>query len=206
MAGLEPDIVKQHDRARWAGDWQALIRLLKPQRAVELNARILKTIGEIADPKSGAAVADYLKRDARVAVQWKGAEALGRIGDPRAIPVLRTMVLDSDAPVIYAAVEALGELGGEEALEALRRAPRRNRLVRMRLATALGKIGGSHAVEMLAELARDPMASVRHRAFEALVKIGSPSAADVLDQALPRTWSPIWHFWVKRNIRKMRAA
>jgi HEAT repeat protein len=205
VADLDLDIVRAHNRARRAGDWRALIPLLKPHRADGIIARILRTLGEIGDPKSVPAIIDYLKRDRRVGVQWKGATALGRIRDPRAIPTLRGIVVEFGAPPIYAAVEALGEIGGPDALEALRRAPRRNRLVRTRLAEALGKIGGEEAVEMLAELTHDPMTSVRHRAYQALIRIGSPLSADALEHSLPSVRSPIWRMWIERSIRRVRA-
>lgn len=52
--------------------------------------------------------------------------------------------------------------------------------VRREVAFALGEVGGEDLVRPLAELARDPVSSVRLIAVEALGKIGGPEAVQVL--------------------------
>ncbi|WP_440949662.1 HEAT repeat domain-containing protein [Methanosphaerula subterraneus] len=54
------------------------------------------------------------------ATRWKGAEALGRLGDPRAVDDLIGALQDEDRLVRKKAVWALGSIGDSRAIPPLR--------------------------------------------------------------------------------------
>lgn len=82
-------------------------------------------------------------------VRREAAEALGRIGDVKAVePLIKTFV-DMNEQVRHSAAEAVGRIG-ESAIEPLSRALRDGEMiVRMQAVRALGKIGSAKAVELL---------------------------------------------------------
>jgi len=81
-------------------------------------------------------------------VRWKAAEALGRIGDKRAVEPLIHALKDEDWYVRWKAAEALGRIGDKRAVEPLIQALKdEDSDVRREAAEALGKIGDKRAVE-----------------------------------------------------------
>lgn len=144
------------------------------------------------------------------------ARALGRLGDPRAIPQLIEALADSDTDVRQAAVEACVALGAlpalEEAVQHHAHAWVRSHaaealgklgglgttavllaalsdaewLVRASVAEALGKTGAAEAVEALCGLLRDSESTVRFQVVHALQALASPRAIPALVDALER--------------------
>ena len=88
-------------------------------------------------------------------VRLRAADALGEIGDSRAIEPLVQALRDEDRDVQFEVAEALGMMG-ERAVEPLMQALRdEDHNVRWGAASALGKIGDSRAVEPLIQALKD---------------------------------------------------
>jgi len=101
------------------------------------------------------------------------AEALGQIGDVRAVEPLVTALKDKDKSVRKAAAEALGQIADPRALEPLIGTLQdRNAFVRRAAAGALGHLPDPRAVDALAAILNDTLD--RDAAFSALVTIGAP--------------------------------
>lgn len=112
-------------------------------------------------------------------------EALGRIGDKRAVePIIET--LDSTRPEVkIAAAIALRKIGDEQAANAL--VPLLNHTspdVRRAGVSALRKLGNEDAVEGLISCLQDNNQIIRAMATEALSRIGDSRSTDALIQAL----------------------
>ena len=106
-----------------------------------------------------------------VYVRKNAVEALGKIGDNRAVEPLIAALNDSDSDVREYAADALGEIGDKRAVEPLIVALRdSNDNVRNNSVWALGKIGDKRAVEPLIASLKDSD-SVRSEAAIALVTI-----------------------------------
>src|ERR1035437_8186047 len=117
-------------------------------------------------------------------VRKAAAEALGQIGDPRAVERLATRLKDSNGSVRKVAVEALVKTGAS-AVDALATALEDRGLdARIDAAGALGQIGDPRAVEPLAVALKDRDGGVGKAAAEALGRIGDPSAVEPLVTAL----------------------
>ena len=116
------------------------------------------------------------------------AEALGRLGDPRAVQPLASVVLNDDnASVREHAAGALGALGDPGAVSALTTASLNDRsaAVREHAVVALGRTGGARAFEtLLGVMDADDVEEVRAHAAYALGLLGDPRALDPLVDAL----------------------
>jgi len=114
------------------------------------------------------------------------AEALGHMGDPRALEPLVKALRDEESDVAERAAEALGRLGDPRAFEPLHQGLRDARyLVRMYAASALGKLGDRRALEALrAVLGEDEEWAVRRDAACALGQLGDARAFDAVLNAL----------------------
>jgi HEAT repeat protein len=167
-------------------------------RCARIGARaVMPLIGAL----SGTDSADYMVRI------W-ATEALGKIGDARAVEPLIAALPDGTAGLSGYVADALGEIGDARAVdplisqlgafsahhaaEALCRigppavAPLIGALrgeesaVRRLAAESLGKIGDARAVEPLIAALRDADGRVRWGATEALGKIGSPAVEPLM--------------------------
>jgi HEAT repeat protein len=212
---------QQYTDARRRRDPVALAGLLDRQKDASLVIRSLQALGDIRGPKALETITRYLDQDDRPAVQNGGMDALRRLGDSRAIPILRDALTRAGEPCRFGAVQALGDIGGDDAVQALRSdvafssKPREYRLIgrrvsdedellRAEIADALGKIGTDSAVDAL-ESMLVTSAHTNTRAYRALVEIGSPAAADALERALPRARNRRSRWRVQRQIRRIRA-
>ncbi len=105
---------------------------------------------------------------------WAAATcALGKIGDPRAVEPLLTVLRNGDQRTRVSAIEALGEIRDQRAIEALLpllqdEDPRVRRIT----VEALGNIGDPHLIEPLRSLLQDPIFSTRQRCAHILAKLG----------------------------------
>ncbi|HZD43613.1 MAG TPA: HEAT repeat domain-containing protein, partial [Methanomicrobiales archaeon] len=137
-------------------------------------------------------------------------EALGQIGNKRAVPNLSALLNDKSTEVRWAAAIALGELGDAAAVPALQQALQdTDKYVRYGAVLALDKLGyqpatdeerawihlgrqdweelekmGDPALAPLKRALKDKHADVRGRAVEALGKMGDPRALHVLMRSL----------------------
>ncbi len=101
--------------------------------------------------------------DGSLGVRRAAAEALGRIGNDRAVDKLIEALQDKDSWVREAAAEALGRIGNERAVDKLIKALKNRRRVGVReaAAEALGNIGDKQAVDELVEALQDESSRVR---------------------------------------------
>jgi HEAT repeat protein len=111
-------------------------------------------------------------------------DALGRIGDSRALPALHRVLQESPREELRAdAATALGAIGAAESraqlLIALRREP--TLVGRAAIVSALGAWRDAEAIAALAALLDDPRhRALRPRAIQALGRMGSPAAPPLL--------------------------
>lgn len=139
-------------------------------RAVEqLAAQGEKAVDALAAVAHKSSEADHRRR-----VVW----ALGRIGGPSALKVVRRALADSDSRVQLAAVNCVATLRDRHAETSLRRLLADEDLrVRRAAATALGRIGNVAAVDaLLAALDSDADRILEHAVIFALIEIDDPQA------------------------------
>jgi HEAT repeat protein len=117
-------------------------------------------------------------------VQYEAAEALGDIGDERAVePLLIALKNDETGGVRWKAAEALSKLGTPAVAGLIGALQHDDDDVRWKAAIALGEIGDPKAISPLINLLCDDDRYVRSRAAYALSMIGEP-AVDPLIHAL----------------------
>jgi HEAT repeat protein len=109
------------------------------------------------------------------------AEALGEIGDARAVGALIKVLSHEDSDVGQNAIIALGDIGDERAVESLIKALGEGNSY---AAWALGEIGDEHAVEPLIKALGEGRVRVRRNAAWALGEIGGAQAVEPLINAL----------------------
>jgi HEAT repeat protein len=130
-----------------------------------------RRVEEIRDLGGVEALIQALK-DEYGFVQTRTAQALGQIGDKRAVKALSQSLTDNSEAGFFAA-EALGKIGSPEAVLPLIQALKDNGEFRRRdSAKALGMIGDSRAVEALVQALRDDDECVKSNAFVALKILG----------------------------------
>lgn len=118
-------------------------------------------------------------------IRMAAAYAVGRRGEPRAIPSLMSLVDDSNPRVRARAIRACGMIGDPRALGAVRSARSdENEEVRKAAAFALGQYSGSDALESLVELLDDPSETVRREVAIALGEFPDLQPVDAVTQAL----------------------
>jgi|GEM_PF-3411545 len=148
-------------------------------------------------------------------VRIGAAEALGKIGDKKAIEPLIIALRDWDWRVRYAAIEALEKIEPEwhktevakkqvpEFINALRD---KNSDIRKATARVLGKIGDERAIEPLIIALRDKYEWVRKAAAKALVKIGKPAVESLIQTLRDEDPDVRWAAaYVLGNIGDLRA-
>jgi HEAT repeat protein len=95
-------------------------------------------------------------------------DTLGKLGDHRAVPVLRSVLRDPDANVRASAAEALGALGAQDALPDLLAMLKDDEWVVFSVVEALGRLGCVESIAPLLELLRAGAGPIRHAVIEAL--------------------------------------
>jgi HEAT repeat protein len=130
-----------------------------------------------------------------IAVQMATIEALGRVGDPRAVQPILTSLQQGRVNRLDAVV-ALGRIGdaqGEGALLAALDDP--NSLVRTKAAEGLGDLRSRKAVRRLTEMLAAEGWIERASAAQALARIGDPASVPHLQEARSREKWP----WRRRH-------
>jgi HEAT repeat protein len=115
-------------------------------------------------------------RDPNRDVRVHATRALGRLGDPRAVVPLITVLHDSTSLVQGSAISALGrlgDLGAVDPLIAILQHP--DTSLRSSAAAVLGALGDSRAVDPLIAALADPHERVRSSAASALGRLGEPA-------------------------------
>jgi HEAT repeat protein len=177
-------IGKTQDRSATKG---LLDKLARPDFPDSRKAGLILALGEMRDPAAVDALSAIARNgDEERVRRMYAADALGKIGDEKAIPVLKTLLGESDALVRAYASTALSGFSVESVLNELMQGLRdENWRVRVQCAKALGKplpAGRVQAViDMLAFKAEmDPVSQVRLESMRALGGIGGDAAFDVL--------------------------
>jgi HEAT repeat protein len=144
LALLDPDeLVRDRTieaiKARWAD--QAVDRLITRMREAPRGSVWSRMLGG-GKPRN--------ERDQLLRLRQRAAEALGHLGQPRALDAMIEALKDVDRMVRRAAAVGLGKLGNVRALDSLVLALRdKERDVRSEAALALGMLGKARAVEPL---------------------------------------------------------
>lgn len=167
------------DDVRWYAA-EALVRIGAPAvgpLCAALKDTYWELLPAVAEAPENFGISRYARRTA--------AEALGKIGDARAVEALCNALRDPDRYVCKNAAEALVRIG-TPAVEPLCAALLNDAVLvgRAAAAEALGKIGGAHAVEPLCAALKDENEDVRRAAAEALVEIGDARAVEPLIAAV----------------------
>ncbi len=155
-----------------------------PPNVGELRAKgkvkgLIKALGYMRDAEDMAVKieAERLRQDA--------AEALGQIGDTRAVEPLIVALKDPWTDVRRAAAEALGQIGDARAVEPLLTALKEGDVfLQPSAAKALGQISDARAVEPLIAALKNSAQVARYEAAEALGRIGDARAVEPLIAAL----------------------
>jgi hypothetical protein len=159
----------------------AIIELgnLRDDRAIDPLARILTT------PDNSHA---FAYRPRKLA-----AEALGKIGDPRALPALFIASDDIHLLVRQAVAEALGKIGDASAVPILMRLLKDEAVeIRQTVAIALGELGKSADIPQapFLDLLADPSDVLRHLGKQIFITLGD-SGVDTLISGLSHNNSTI---------------
>jgi HEAT repeat protein len=137
------------------------------------RAFIVRLLGRTADTRQVEALIDTLI-DASHLMQDAAAEALGWIGDSRAVsPLLLFLSEGEPSDTLRELVaEALGRIGDTRAVEPLIAALEdSNEWVRRAAAESLGELGDRSAIQPLSRALEDEIVMVQEAAFEALKKL-----------------------------------
>jgi HEAT repeat protein len=148
------------------------------QLAAAVNLGRLKAVGAVA------ALINRLVADLTSSfVRERCAQALGQIGDRRAVPALAALLVHKQNRVRQAAARGLGAIGDKTVVPALvsRLEDKDNRLA---IIDALGAIGDSRAVAGLAKVTRDNLVRKRQR-LRALWSMGTLGGPTLIRQVTP---------------------
>lgn len=98
-------------------------------------------------------------------------EALGKIGDPRAVEPLIEMMRHREFSYRISAVQALIDIGGPAVEPLIKALESQDPDIRLNAVKALGEIKDLRAIKVLTERLKDENKSVREAAEAAVVKI-----------------------------------
>jgi HEAT repeat protein len=143
----------------------------------------------------------------KLTVRFYAADALGQMGDLRAVEPLIYALKDEDRIVKEAVARALGELKDLRAVEPLiQTLEDEYSRVRGAAALALGELGDVQAVEPLIKVLKDEVWGVRLDAARALAKLGDERAIEHLREFLEEEYDITVQeaLWDLENIKRDR--
>ncbi len=165
-----------------AHDIKRLINLLN-NRDPEIRYEAAEVLGDMGDSGAVESLITTLKKEEISGIQWKAAEALGKIGKPAVEPLISAL-WHSNEDVRWKAAISLGEIGDSLAIDPLiRLLSDDDRFVKSRAALALGMIG-KPAMEPLIKALQQGDGNLRWGAAVALGKVKDPDAVEPLIWAL----------------------
>ncbi|HEY9594473.1 MAG TPA: HEAT repeat domain-containing protein [Spirochaetia bacterium] len=165
-----------------------LVKKLKdPDYPDTRKSDVILALGTLKDPSAADALIDIAKStDEEKIRRMYAADSLGKIGDAKALPVLRAMFAEKDALIRLYAASAIARFNLDEAFPLLIQGLR-DESVRVReqsaksLAVKLSPSQAATAVPILSYKAEsDPEASVRLASIKALGEIGGGDAMGLL--------------------------
>ncbi len=158
-------------------DVDALLELYEdPGIHEDVQGRILVELGERGDPRAFDFVAAIIGEDeeAQTALQRFAIDTLGKLGDPRALPIILRQLDSSDAQTRAYAVNALTRFDEEEAVRGIE-AALRDQFWRVRI-SALQTVAERQleraAPAVLFMMRRDPERPVRVQAIRTAAALG----------------------------------
>jgi len=176
-----PDIQWQAADALGSSGSPAVPLLLHELDSPHVTARIgaVEALAAIADRKIVPYLADVMEHDESTEVRWVAALALGKIGDPAAIPQLLFALRDRERYIRSGAAASLDRLGWKpcDAAEFAYRA------IALQDREAILKLGTS-ATEPLIERLADPDPRTRVQVLTLLGEIGDPRAQQACEGGL----------------------
>lgn len=145
------------------------------------RALIVRLLGRTVDTRAVESLIDMLMQGT-VVMQAAAGEALGSIGDARAIaPLMLFLNPDEDDRMREIAATALGRIGDMRAYDPLvARLQDVNEWVRAAAITALADLGDRRAVEPISALIKDENTMVQDAAFEALKRFSTRKFTTIL--------------------------
>ena len=154
-----------------------------PSGSQQLQGEILLALGDIGSEEAVPFLVQILEDPIYGSVLRRyAADGLGRTGDERGLPALRSAAESDDSSLKAYAIGGLARFRDDESVETLRRAIRdSNPLVRRFAIEGLGRNEVEDAVPALIfQARRDPDMQVRTAAVGALSKIGNDEALSFL--------------------------
>jgi HEAT repeat protein len=170
------------------GDLAGLLALLDLATPVLTRRAAARSLYLIASSSVVPQLAHYLQNDPDRVIRHYLTQALGRLGDDRALEALLLALKDRDLMVREDAAAALSRYNSQAAFEALLAALQqkddvRSWMVRRFAAEALGRLGDRRAVPALLVALRDGSDLVRPAVARALGQLGDRSAIGALKRA-----------------------
>ena len=143
----------------------------------EVRRKAVVALGERRNSDVSKILCVVLETDRDPLVRAASAEALGKIGDPSAIPALIKALGDERYMVRWDAVKALGEMKAGLAIPNLDHVAKTDRQSDVRLAavTSMGKIGGKEAIEPLIDVLSDKDENIAYFASQNLARLTGQS-------------------------------
>ena len=142
-------------------------------------------MGKLGRPEAEEALISALNSNTNLIIVCAIIEALGQIGDIRAVESLITFLNHKESIIRECTAASLGKLRDSRAVESLIAALNdEQERVRWYAADSLGKIGDPVCVDSLIKLLSDTNARVRESAVTALGQIGNQQAIESLVKAL----------------------
>ena len=140
-------------------------------------------------------------------LRYISAQILGRIGDQRALPVLKGLARDSNEHVRRAALVALGNMADSVlvAYLALTLAEDPLHTLRAAAAASLGDLGDTLAVPALVQALADTAASVRKQAVVALHRLWTRQAETTIARVVVEDREEIVRFVAAQSLGQHRA-
>ena len=160
-----------------------LDRLRDPEFAKESKPELILALGNLKHPQAVEPLMEILDDDEEEPT-WRrySCDALGKIGDRRALPAIKRAMVDDDTILRAYAVYAIRYFPDNDVTQVLMQALRDSFWrVRVQAAQGLGELRVTSAVHILEFKARkDPEMRVREEAIRALAAIETETSLDVL--------------------------
>ncbi len=184
--GDKSAVYKAAEQLQEMGPWaapavDALVEALKND-SWSTRSNVAEALGKIG-PKAAAAIpalANMLRHDEDSTAQWYAAQALGAIGDAKAIPILMAALETKDDSVRWGAIDALEDFGhqAKAAVPKLTAMLRTDKANAWRVATTLGAIDADGiSTPALVEVLRGDDHRMRRFAAYGLGALGRNAAA-----------------------------
>ncbi len=165
-----------------------------PSGSQQLQGEILLALGDIGSEEAVPFLVQILEDPIYGSVLRRyAADGLGRTGDERGLPALRSAAESDDTALKAYAIGGLARFRDDESVDTLRRAIRdSNPLVRRFAIEGLGRNEVEDAVPALIfQVRRDPDMQVRTAAVGALSKIGNDEAISFLQEQYRSARTPV---------------